>query len=102
MRFPRKLMLASQDEGSLHHQRCHQRVWGREESRERRGLFHIVLIARGLLPTSQVDAVRAAGHTDGEVAEIVGAVALDLFTNYFNYVAGTEIDFPIVRSTGRA
>ena len=61
-----------------------------------------VVQTRGLLPASEVDAVRAAGYTDGEVAEIVGAVALNIFTNYFNNVAGTEIDFPVVHSTGRA
>ena len=35
-----------------------------------------------------------AGYGDGEIAEIVGHVALSVFTNYFNLVAGTDIDFP--------
>ncbi len=30
-----------------------------------------------------------------EIAEISGNVALNLLTNYFNELAGTEIDFPI-------
>ncbi len=51
---------------------------------------------RGQLPASEVDTLRAAGFTDGEVAEIIGAVALNIFTNYFNHIAGTEIDFPVV------
>ena len=36
--------------------------------------------------------------TDGEVAEIIANAALTTFTNFFNIVAGTEIDFPVVPS----
>jgi AhpD family alkylhydroperoxidase len=39
---------------------------------------------------------RAAGLGDGEIAEIVGVVALNLLTNLFNRLARTEIDFPKV------
>jgi hypothetical protein len=35
-----------------------------------------------------------AGFTDGEVAEIVATVVLTIYRNYFNLVAGTELDFP--------
>jgi alkylhydroperoxidase family enzyme len=41
-------------------------------------------------------AVRAAGFDDGAIAEVVAQVALNIFTNYFNHVAGTDIDFPRV------
>ena len=34
----------------------------------------------------------------GEIAEIVANVALTAFTNYFNTVADTEIDFPVALS----
>ncbi len=54
---------------------------------------------RGHLPASEVDALRSAGFTDGEVVEIIAAVALNIFRNYFNLIAGTEIDFPLVRTT---
>ena len=40
--------------------------------------------------------VRAAGYTDGEIAEIIAHVALNVFTNYFNRAAQTDIDFPLV------
>ncbi len=49
---------------------------------------------RGLVSDADVQQVRDAGYQDGEIAEIVANVALNLFTNYFNHVAGTEIDFP--------
>jgi len=54
---------------------------------------------RGLVSDTDVAAVRAAGVSDAEIAEIVAAVALNLFTNYFNHVAGTDIDFPVVRAS---
>ena len=37
-----------------------------------------------------------AGFSDGEVAEIVATVVLNIYRNYFNLVAGPEIDFPVV------
>ncbi len=53
---------------------------------------------RGHLNDEDVEEVRRAGYTDGEIAEIVANVALTTFTNYFNQVAGTEVDFPRVHS----
>jgi hypothetical protein len=41
------------------------------------------------------------GVTDAEVVEVVAHVALTTFTNYLNEVAGTDIDFPVVRHHGR-
>lgn len=49
---------------------------------------------RASVSDADVAAVRAAGWEDGDLVEIVAHVALNLFTNYFNHVAGTEVDFP--------
>ena len=54
----------------------------------------IIVSDRGNVSDDDVQKVRQAGYTDGEVAEIVANVALNIFTNYFNHVAGTEVDFP--------
>jgi uncharacterized peroxidase-related enzyme len=54
---------------------------------------------RGLLPASEVETLRGAGYSDGEITEIIAVVAINIFTNYFNHIAATEIDFPVVRST---
>ncbi|HEU4945554.1 MAG TPA: carboxymuconolactone decarboxylase family protein [Kribbella sp.] len=51
---------------------------------------------RGDTPAGVVDAARAAGATDQEIAETIGHVALNVLTNYFNKAAGVEIDFPVV------
>ena len=58
-----------------------------------------VVRKRGLLAAPEVETLRSAGYTDGEIAEIIAVVAINIFTNYFNHIAGTEIDFPVVRST---
>ena len=49
---------------------------------------------RGRVTDADVDHVRRAGYSDGEINEIVANVALSIFTNYFNHGAETEIDFP--------
>jgi uncharacterized peroxidase-related enzyme len=55
-----------------------------------------LVVERGMVPDAALQRVRAAGYTDGEIAEIVANVALNIFTNYFNHVAQTEVDFPRV------
>ncbi|MFO0837738.1 MAG: carboxymuconolactone decarboxylase family protein [Phycisphaerae bacterium] len=49
---------------------------------------------RGVVSDAEYDAVRAAGWTDAQIAEIVATVSLNELTNYFNIVAQTEVDFP--------
>jgi uncharacterized peroxidase-related enzyme len=51
---------------------------------------------KGLVSDADVEAVKLAGVTEGEIAEIIGFVALNILTNYFNNTANTEIDFPVV------
>jgi hypothetical protein len=49
-----------------------------------------LLILSGIRP-------RLACGTDAQVVEIVAIVAENVFTNFLNVVARTEIDFPVVR-----
>jgi uncharacterized peroxidase-related enzyme len=55
-----------------------------------------VLDTKGQISESDLANVRAAGFTDGETAEIIAHVALNVFTNYFNLATGVDIDFPKV------
>jgi uncharacterized peroxidase-related enzyme len=57
-----------------------------------------MLETRGAVTPEDLTAARAAGLSDGEIAEVVAHVALNVFTNYFNLAAGVEIDFPRVSS----
>lgn len=56
----------------------------------------ILLEKRGLVNNQDVAAAKAAGLSEGEIAEIAGHVALNVLTNYFNNTANTVIDFPVV------
>jgi uncharacterized peroxidase-related enzyme len=56
-----------------------------------------VIVSRGDVSDADLRSVRSAGFSDGEVGEIVANVALNIFTNYFNKIAGTDIDFPKVQ-----
>jgi uncharacterized peroxidase-related enzyme len=56
-----------------------------------------VIVKRGEVSDADLHAVKDAGFSDGEVGEIVANVALNIFTNYFNEIARTDIDFPKVR-----
>ncbi len=54
--------------------------------------------AQGRVSDADLAAARAAGLTDGDIVEVVGNVVANIFTNYLNHVADTEIDFPVVRT----
>lgn len=55
-----------------------------------------IVRTRGRVADAQLHAVRAAGYSEAEVVEIIAHVAVNIFTNYFNHIAGTEVDFPSV------
>jgi uncharacterized peroxidase-related enzyme len=51
---------------------------------------------RGHITDADFAAVKAAGYSDAQIIEIVQHVALNTFTNLFNEVFETDIDFPVV------
>ncbi|MGI9290482.1 MAG: carboxymuconolactone decarboxylase family protein [Gammaproteobacteria bacterium] len=57
-----------------------------------------VVSKRGWLDDGELEQLRSAGITDQEIVEIIATVAVNLFTNYFNHIAGTDIDFPVVNT----
>ena len=59
-------------------------------------LARAIVVQRGEISEDDFDKARQAGITDGEIAEVVANVALNIFTNYLNHVAQTDIDFPKV------
>ena len=52
--------------------------------------------SRGQVSDAVLADARKAGVTGAEIVEVVGHVALNVFTNYLNNVSGTAIDFPVV------
>lgn len=55
-----------------------------------------VVRGRGHIGDADLEEVRRAGYDDAQVIEIVQHVALNVWTNYINLVAQTDIDFPVV------
>jgi len=56
-----------------------------------------VVRAKGGVEDSDLKTAREAGLSDGDIAEVVANVALNVFTNYLNKTADTDIDWPVVR-----
>ena len=57
---------------------------------------------RGHVSDASLKDLTAAGFDQEAVVEIVANVALNIFTNYFNHVAATEVDFPLVSTRAAA
>lgn len=55
-----------------------------------------VVLERGGVTSQELARIRDAGFADSEILEIIGNVALNVFTNYVNRAAETDIDFPRV------
>ncbi len=55
-----------------------------------------IVHTKGRVADAALDAARIAGLADSEIVEVVGHVALNIFTNYLNNLAGTDVDFPLV------
>ena len=72
------------------------RLGGAVDSRSNAILkFAVQLVQnRGFVSDDDLAAARDAGINDAEITEVVANTALNLFTNYFNHVAETEVDFP--------
>jgi uncharacterized peroxidase-related enzyme len=60
-------------------------------------LARSIVVQRGEISDSDLQHARAGGLTDCEIIETVANVALNIFTNYINHVARTEVDFPEVK-----
>jgi len=55
-----------------------------------------ILQNKGEVSDEEMALIREAGYTDEAIVEIVANVGINIFTNYFNHVAQTDLDFPQV------
>lgn len=53
-----------------------------------------VLDTKGYVSNEQISAFKNAGYGDEEIVESVAVIAQNIFTNYFNHINDTEVDFP--------
>jgi len=65
-------------------------------------LSDAVLTGRGEVDGVVLDHARAAGVSDAEIGEVVGHIALNVLTNYFNVLAGVDNDWPVIAVTSAA
>jgi AhpD family alkylhydroperoxidase len=65
-------------------------------------LSDAVLQDRGAVADDALATARAAGVTDAEIGEVVGHIALNVLTNYFNVLAQVDNDWPVVAPRVRA
>ncbi len=55
-----------------------------------------IIEKRGRVSDAELSAVRASGYTDSDIVELVATITENIFTNYMNHVADTDVDFPTV------
>ncbi|MEM8630495.1 MAG: peroxidase-related enzyme [Pseudomonadota bacterium] len=53
---------------------------------------------KGFVADNDLADAKAAGLSDADIVEVVANVAQNVFTNYLNHVADTDIDFPVVKA----
>lgn len=61
-----------------------------------------VVETRGRVADADLAAARSAGLDEARIVEVIAGVAINVFTNYTNNVAQTDIDFPKVDVALRA
>lgn len=61
-------------------------------------LVREIIENRGHVSNDRLNHLRNNGFGDDEILEIFSNTMLNMFTNYFNHMAGTEIDFPVVNT----
>jgi uncharacterized peroxidase-related enzyme len=56
-----------------------------------------ILETQGHVSDEDITTARSAGLSDADIVEVVGNVALTVFTNFLNNVAQTQNDFPVIK-----
>lgn len=55
-----------------------------------------VVDRRGNIEDNDYKQIRSVGYSEAEIVEVLANIVQTIFTNYFNHIAQTEIDFPPV------
>ena len=58
----------------------------------------VVTLQRGDVSEADFQALKHARLSDSQITEIVANIAINIFTNYFNVLARTELDFPALKT----
>lgn len=72
---------------------------GQSENDKRQALIRFVgevVAEKGHVSDATIEGFRAAGYTDAHVPEVMLAIVINIYTNYFNHINQTVVDFPSV------
>lgn len=61
------------------------------------GFARHVIQQQGKASAEETNRLRKAGYDEEEIVEIIGAIVLMVFRNYFNLIVQTEVDYPPVK-----
>lgn len=70
---------------------------GKSADRKRSALIQLageIVREKGHVSDQTFQNFKAAGYSEAQIPEVVLAVVQNIFTNYFNHVNKTEVDFP--------
>lgn len=57
---------------------------------------------QGMLKDEDLADARSAGFSDAEILEILAVVSINIFTNYFNHIAQTDLDYTFVSASQKS
>jgi uncharacterized peroxidase-related enzyme len=57
-----------------------------------------VVDSKGHADDADIKALRDAGYSDQQVLELIAVITFNIFTNYFNHIVDTEVDFPKIET----
>jgi alkylhydroperoxidase family enzyme len=60
-----------------------------------------IVVSQGEVSDEQINRLRQVGYSDAQIIEIIANVVLNIFTNYFNNIAQTVVDFPKVEFSSK-
>ncbi|MBC7912681.1 MAG: carboxymuconolactone decarboxylase family protein [Pyrinomonadaceae bacterium] len=74
------------------------RAFESEDPKIKAGLLFTkkMLVSPKGISSADIDPLRNAGYSDGDILEIVANVIRNIFTNYINIISETEVDWPVI------
>jgi len=76
-----------------------QNLKGQSELERARNIISfslIILNNKGFVDENEFIIMKNKNFSNEQIVEIIANVCANIFTNYFNHIAGTKIDFPVV------
>ena len=88
--------------GLTHEELAHNLAGKSQDPKTQAALLLVkeIIQNRGHVSDICLNHVYNSGFSNEEILEIFSVTMLNMFTNYFNHMVGTDIDFPVVNTRG--